>query len=61
MFLILDASPESALDLVDEHAITTAVDQASTSREKYTIYIDDECYKISEYTSEYGLQLQSGN
>ena len=57
MFLILDAPPESGLDLVDEHAITTAVDQAPTSRKKYTMYIDEERYKISEYTSEHGLQL----
>ena len=57
MFLILDAPPERGLDLVDEHAITTAVDQAPTSRKKYTMYIDDERYKMSEYTSEHGLQL----
>lgn len=31
MFLVLEATLESRLGLVEEHAITTTVDQASTS------------------------------
>ena len=34
MFLILEATLESGLGSVDEHAITTSVDQASKSRGK---------------------------
>ena len=39
---------------VDEHTITTTVDQASTSRGKYKIYSDEERYKIGKYTSKHG-------
>ena len=42
------------MGLVNEHAITTAVDQASTSHGKYKIYSDEERYKIGKYTTEHG-------
>ena len=54
MFLILEVTVESGLGSVDEHAITTAVDQASTSRGKYKIYSDEKCYKIGKCTNVHG-------
>ena len=50
---ILEATLESGLCAADEHALTSAVDQASTSRGKYKIYRDEERYKIDKYTSEH--------
>ena len=45
---------ERWLGSVDEHAITTFVDQVSISHGKCKMYSDEERYKIGKYTSERG-------
>ena len=50
----LEASWVSGLGIVDEHAISTANAQTSTSRGKYKIYSDEDRYHIGKYTSENG-------
>lgn len=48
MVLILDTTVKSWLGSVDRNLIITIVEQASTSRGKYKVYIDEGRYKIGK-------------
>ena len=62
MFLVFEATLEGKLGLVEEHAITTAVDQASTSpgNTKYIVMRNGK-KSVKNVQVDMDMQLESGN
>ena len=62
MFLVFEATLEGKLGLVEEHVITTAVDQASTSpgNTKYIVMRNGK-KSVKNMQVDMDVQLESGN
>ena len=62
MFLVFEATLEGKLGLVEEHVITTAVDQASTSPgiTKYIVMRNGK-KSVKNMQVDMDMQLESGN